>query len=212
MEQRVGDNLGGYNSPHHQRPYDNVSTYGYHDMPVQHSHPIHDIGYQGRPQHKGGRRGGLGGKGYHRPQEEYPKQEVWHDDNSYEDFGDNPHVGQAYHGGYYGNQQGDKALDKIKWKLPSFKSDSDPNDHSKHKMEEKGKLITDPTKCFKCNGVGHIAINCPIKRTLVFNEDLNGWIEKSDDEYQEGIVNKDEISEDLVKIKILPLLKPKKRE
>ncbi|KAI5666804.1 hypothetical protein M9H77_16657 [Catharanthus roseus] len=29
MEQIFGDNLGGCNSPHHQRPYDNVSTYGY---------------------------------------------------------------------------------------------------------------------------------------------------------------------------------------
>ncbi|KAI5679009.1 hypothetical protein M9H77_09959 [Catharanthus roseus] len=36
MDQRVGDNLGGFNSPHHQRPLDNVSTYGYHDMPEYH--------------------------------------------------------------------------------------------------------------------------------------------------------------------------------
>ncbi|KAI5681842.1 hypothetical protein M9H77_03070 [Catharanthus roseus] len=76
---------------------------------------------------RGGRRGGLGGRRYHRPQEEYPRQEAWHDDKFYEDDGDNPNIGQAYHGGYYGNQQGDKALDKIKWKVPSFKSDSDPN-------------------------------------------------------------------------------------
>ncbi|KAI5664013.1 hypothetical protein M9H77_23336 [Catharanthus roseus] len=115
MKKRIGDNLGGFNSPHYQRPYDNVSTYGYHDI------------YQERPQHKGGRRGGLGGRGYHRPQEEYPRQEAWHDDNFYEDDGDNPNIGQAYHDGYYGNQQGDKALDKIKWKVRSFKGDSDPN-------------------------------------------------------------------------------------
>ncbi|KAI5682541.1 hypothetical protein M9H77_03769 [Catharanthus roseus] len=59
-------------------------------------------------------------------------------------------------------------------------------DHSKPKVEGKGRLITDPTGCFKCNGVGHNAINCPTKRTLVFSEDLNGWIEKSDDDCQEA--------------------------
>ncbi|KAI5658096.1 hypothetical protein M9H77_26889 [Catharanthus roseus] len=75
MKQRVGDNLSGSNSPHHKRPYDNVSTYGYHDMLVQHAHSIHEFGYQGRPQRRGGKKGGLGGRGYHRPQEEYPTQE-----------------------------------------------------------------------------------------------------------------------------------------
>ncbi|KAI5681399.1 hypothetical protein M9H77_02626 [Catharanthus roseus] len=59
-------------------------------------------------------------------------------------------------------------------------------DSSKPKVEEKGRLITNPTRCFKCNGVGHIAINCPTKRTLVFSEDLNYWIEKSYDDFQEG--------------------------
>ncbi|KAI5649356.1 hypothetical protein M9H77_35361 [Catharanthus roseus] len=69
-------------------------------------------------------------------------------------------------------------------------------DHSKSKEEKTGKLITNPTRCFKCNGVGHIAINFPTKRTLVFNEDLNGWIEKNDDDCKEGIVHKDANSED----------------
>ncbi|KAI5664128.1 hypothetical protein M9H77_23451 [Catharanthus roseus] len=32
IEQRVGDNLGGFNSPHHQRPFDNVYTCRYRDM------------------------------------------------------------------------------------------------------------------------------------------------------------------------------------
>ncbi|KAI5672099.1 hypothetical protein M9H77_12463 [Catharanthus roseus] len=40
IEQRVGDNIGGFNSPHHQRPFDNISSYGYHDMPIQSSHPL----------------------------------------------------------------------------------------------------------------------------------------------------------------------------
>ncbi|KAI5663963.1 hypothetical protein M9H77_23286 [Catharanthus roseus] len=124
MEQRVGDNLGGFNSPYHQRPFDNVSTYRYHDIPVQNSHSFHEGGYQGRPQIRGGKRGGIGGRGYHRAQEKFPR----HEDNLYEDYGDNPNVGQAYHGDYYGNQQEDKALDKIKWKNPNFKGESDPNE------------------------------------------------------------------------------------
>ncbi|KAI5639678.1 hypothetical protein M9H77_00157 [Catharanthus roseus] len=68
-------------------------------------------------------------------------------------------------------------------------------------------LITNPIKYFKGNGVGHIAINCRTKRTLVFSEDLNGWIEKSEDDCQEGIVDQEESSE----TKRLPLLKPMKR-
>ncbi|KAI5653952.1 hypothetical protein M9H77_31139 [Catharanthus roseus] len=68
IEQRVGDHLGGFNSPHHQRPFDNVSTYEYHGMPVHKSHPFHEDRYQERRQVKGGRRGGLGGRGYYRPQ------------------------------------------------------------------------------------------------------------------------------------------------
>ncbi|KAI5652243.1 hypothetical protein M9H77_29430 [Catharanthus roseus] len=133
IEQRVGDILGGFNSRHHRRPFDNISTCGYHDTPVQNSHPFHEVGYQGRPQFRGGRRGE-----------------------------DTPKVAFKY--------------------------------HSKPKVEEKGKLITIPTRCFKCN-VGHIAINCLTKRTLVFTEDLNGWIENSEDDFQEGIVDKDQSSE-----------------
>ncbi|KAI5671946.1 hypothetical protein M9H77_12310 [Catharanthus roseus] len=79
IEQRVGDNLGDFNSPHHQRPFDNVSTYGHHDMPVQHSHLFHAVGYQGRLQFRGRRRGGIGGRRYQRPQEELPRHEAWHD-------------------------------------------------------------------------------------------------------------------------------------
>ncbi|KAI5653055.1 hypothetical protein M9H77_30242 [Catharanthus roseus] len=67
-------------------------------------------------------------------------------------------------------------------------------DHSKPKVEEKGMLITNLSWCLKCNGVGLIAINCPAKRTLVFSEDLNGWIEKSDYDCQKGIVDKDKSS------------------
>ncbi|KAI5682162.1 hypothetical protein M9H77_03390 [Catharanthus roseus] len=175
------------------------------------------------------------------------KARAWHDYNFYEDNGDNPNISQAYHGGYYGIQQGDKALDKIKWKVPSFKGDSDPNvffdwerqvenlfivtnnsdivkrigpcallrtvkqgmvditlvegepDQSPSpKVEEKRKSITNSTRCFKCNRVGHIDINCPSKRTFVFGKDLNGWIGKSDDDCQERIVDKDDCQEGIV--------------
>ncbi|KAI5664590.1 hypothetical protein M9H77_23913 [Catharanthus roseus] len=128
-------------------------------------------GHQGIPQVRGGRRGGLGGRGYYRPKEEYPRHEAWNDGNFYEDYGDNPHVGQAYHGGYYGNEQGDKALEKIKYKMPIFKGESDPNPkkeytpkvafkgHFKPKVEEKGKLISNPTRCFSAMAWGHIALS-----------------------------------------------------
>ncbi|KAI5676628.1 hypothetical protein M9H77_07578 [Catharanthus roseus] len=139
-------------------------------MPVKISHPFHKGGYQGRPQVRSGRRGGLGGRGYHRPQEEFPRHEAWLGDNLYEHYGDNPHSWP---------KKGDTP--KVAYK-----------DHSKPKVEEKGKLITNPTRCFKCNRVGHISLYCPTKQTLVFSEDLNGWTEKSDDDCQEGIVDKDE--------------------
>ncbi|KAI5667941.1 hypothetical protein M9H77_17794 [Catharanthus roseus] len=159
MEQIVGDNLGGFNLPH-KRPFDNISTYGYHDMLVQHSYPFHEGRYQGRPQVRGGRRGGLGGRGYYRPQVELSRHEAWHEENVWLKKEHTPNV--------------------------AFK------DHSKPKLEEKGRLITNPKRSFKCNGVRLIAINCPTKRTLVFSEDLNGWIKKSEDDCPEGIVDKEE--------------------
>ncbi|KAI5654516.1 hypothetical protein M9H77_31703 [Catharanthus roseus] len=45
IEQRVGDNLGGVHSPHHQRTYDKLPTHGYYDMPAQSSWPFHESGY-----------------------------------------------------------------------------------------------------------------------------------------------------------------------
>ncbi|KAI5668559.1 hypothetical protein M9H77_18412 [Catharanthus roseus] len=54
-------------------------------------------------------------------------------------------------------------------------------------MEERGKIISNPPKCFKCNGVGHYASSCLTKRALIFREDLNGWIEKEEDESSECV-------------------------
>ncbi|KAI5653885.1 hypothetical protein M9H77_31072 [Catharanthus roseus] len=112
--------LRGFNSPHHQRPFDNVSTYGYHDMPIQNSYLFQEGGYQERSQVSGGRKGDLGGRGYYRPRKEKPRHEAWHEDNMYEEYGDNPNLGQAYHGGYDSNQQGDKGLHKTQWKPQAY--------------------------------------------------------------------------------------------
>ncbi|KAI5683711.1 hypothetical protein M9H77_04939 [Catharanthus roseus] len=38
MEQRVGENLGGFNSPHYQRLFYNVSNDGYHHMDIKEDH------------------------------------------------------------------------------------------------------------------------------------------------------------------------------
>ncbi|KAI5672392.1 hypothetical protein M9H77_12756 [Catharanthus roseus] len=155
-EQRVGDKLGEFNSPHHQR----ILTMC---QPMVTKACQLNIVIQSMK----------------RPQKDYLRQEAWHDDKFYEDYGDNYNVGQAYHGGYYGNQQGNKALDKInvvpKPQASTYKSwpkkEDTPKvafqDHSQHKVEEKGKLITNLTRCFKYNSVGHIAISCPTKRTLI---------------------------------------------
>ncbi|KAI5676262.1 hypothetical protein M9H77_07212 [Catharanthus roseus] len=116
-----------------------------------------------RSQVRGGRRGGLGGRRYYRPQEEYPRHEASHNDKFYENYRDNPNVFQAYNGGYYGNQQGDKALDKI--------------------------IVLQVQWC------GAYCYKYPTKRTLASSEDLNGWMEKSDDDCQEGIVDEDKSSE-----------------
>ncbi|KAI5652231.1 hypothetical protein M9H77_29418 [Catharanthus roseus] len=73
IEQGVGDNLGGVPSPHYQRAYDNVPPYRCYDVPAQSSYLFHESGYQGMQPTRSERRGGLGGKGYNRPQEEYKK-------------------------------------------------------------------------------------------------------------------------------------------
>ncbi|KAI5649969.1 hypothetical protein M9H77_35974 [Catharanthus roseus] len=53
---------------------------------------------------------------------------------------------------------------------------------TKPKMEERRRIISNPPKCFECNSVGHYASSCLTKRALIFREDLNGWIEKEEDE------------------------------
>ncbi|KAI5652893.1 hypothetical protein M9H77_30080 [Catharanthus roseus] len=92
MDQRIGDNFRGVNSSHHQRPYDNMSTQVYHDVSAYNPYPFHEGRFQGRPQARGRRRRGQGGRGYYRPHEKVPRQEAWHENNLYEDYGDNSNV------------------------------------------------------------------------------------------------------------------------
>ncbi|KAI5653956.1 hypothetical protein M9H77_31143 [Catharanthus roseus] len=47
---------------------------------------------------------------------------------------------------------------------------------TKPKMEERGKIISNPPKYCKYNGVGHHASSCPTKRALTFREDLK-WLD-----------------------------------
>ncbi|KAI5672387.1 hypothetical protein M9H77_12751 [Catharanthus roseus] len=42
-------------------------------------------------------------RAYHSPEDEFRRHEACYEDNLYENYGDNPNVGQAYHGGYYDN-------------------------------------------------------------------------------------------------------------
>ncbi|KAI5676538.1 hypothetical protein M9H77_07488 [Catharanthus roseus] len=67
-----------------------MSTQGHHDMSVHNPYPFHEGVFQGRPQARGARRGGQGGRGYYRPHEEVPRHKVWRGDNLFHDFGEDP--------------------------------------------------------------------------------------------------------------------------
>ncbi|KAI5669017.1 hypothetical protein M9H77_18870 [Catharanthus roseus] len=71
-------------------------------------------------------------------------------------------------------------------------------------MEKRGKIISNPPKCFECNGVGHYTSSCLTKIALIFREDLNGWIEKEEDENGE-CVEGEENGEDDEHVDLNPL-------
>lgn len=121
-EQRVGENLGGAFTPHSQPSYGNFSPYGPYDAPAHST--FHD---GGRDATKGGKRGGKGRRGLNRPHEEFQRDKAWHDDNLADDYGGNPYVGQEHFGDFHGGPREQRALDKIKWKVPSFQGESAPN-------------------------------------------------------------------------------------
>ncbi|KAI5653842.1 hypothetical protein M9H77_31029 [Catharanthus roseus] len=47
------------------------------------------------PQARGRRKGGQGGRGYYRLYEEVPRHEAWREDNLFDNFGEDPNVGQS---------------------------------------------------------------------------------------------------------------------
>ncbi|KAI5673848.1 hypothetical protein M9H77_14212 [Catharanthus roseus] len=69
----------------------------------------------------GGRRGGFGGRGMPRHFEEVPRPQARHGEPLYDDHEHVPFVAN------HGRDQGDQTLDRMKWKLPSFKGENDPN-------------------------------------------------------------------------------------
>ncbi|KAI5650043.1 hypothetical protein M9H77_36048 [Catharanthus roseus] len=68
----------------------------------------------------GGRRGGFGGKGMPRHFEEVPRPQPRLGEPLYDDHEHVPFVTNC------GRDQGDQTLDRMKWKLPSFKGENDP--------------------------------------------------------------------------------------
>ncbi|KAI5676786.1 hypothetical protein M9H77_07736 [Catharanthus roseus] len=105
----------------------------------------------------GGRRGGFGGRGMPRHFEEVLRPRARHGEPLYDDHENIPFVANR------GRDQGDQTLDRMKWKLPSFK--------------------------------GHYASSCPIKRAFIFREDLNGWIEKEEDESGECVEGEENVED-----------------
>ncbi|KAI5672730.1 hypothetical protein M9H77_13094 [Catharanthus roseus] len=79
LEQRFGDKLGGLNSCHHQRPFDNVSNYRYYDMLVQNSYPFHEVDIK-----EGSKLEELEVE-----EENFPRYKASHEDNLYEDYEEN---------------------------------------------------------------------------------------------------------------------------
>ncbi|KAI5676318.1 hypothetical protein M9H77_07268 [Catharanthus roseus] len=90
--QRGQSHIKGHGNSQTQRGYGNYNHHGSFGMLIQSTHRFHNGGRHTTP--RGGRRGGLRGQGYNRPQEEVPRHEVWNEDNLVDDYGENPNVGQ----------------------------------------------------------------------------------------------------------------------
>ncbi|KAI5672051.1 hypothetical protein M9H77_12415 [Catharanthus roseus] len=124
-KQRGHNHIKGHVNSHTQKNYQNYNHHGSFETLVQSTHQFYDGGRHTTPRDR--RRGGLGGRGYYRPQEEVPRYEAMHEGNLFDDYGENPNVSQSILVVIMVDSKGDKALDKIKWKVPSFKGKSDPN-------------------------------------------------------------------------------------
>ncbi|KAI5672137.1 hypothetical protein M9H77_12501 [Catharanthus roseus] len=95
---------------HTQRGYGKYNHHGSFETRVQSTYQFYDGSKHTTP--RGGRTGGLGGRGCNRPEEEVSRHEPWHEDNMFDDYGENSNIGQEYFGGYYGRQQGYRVLYK----------------------------------------------------------------------------------------------------
>ncbi|KAI5667323.1 hypothetical protein M9H77_17176 [Catharanthus roseus] len=153
-------------------------------MPVQNSYPFHEDGYQGRQPTRGGRRGGLGGRAYHRPQEEVFGHEARHEYNldianqlelyPYTIYDDMCHLAtkienQRKRIGFSKTNLSSSRNVLPKPQASTYKSwpkkDDIPKvsfkdkDNSKLKVEEKGRLITNLTSFQNTEGAS-IPIAC----------------------------------------------------
>ncbi|KAI5658023.1 hypothetical protein M9H77_26816 [Catharanthus roseus] len=86
----------------------------------------------------GSRRGGFGGRGMPRHFEEVPRPQARHGEPLYDDHEHVPFVANRE------RDQGDQTLDRIKWKLPSFKGENDPNIFLDWEEGHKGKFHPPP--------------------------------------------------------------------
>ncbi|KAI5663820.1 hypothetical protein M9H77_23143 [Catharanthus roseus] len=77
MEQRGRTNIGGHVAT--QRGYVSYNPHVPYETPVQSTHHFYNGGGHTTP--RGQRHGGLGGRGYQRPHEEFRGGEAWYEDN-----------------------------------------------------------------------------------------------------------------------------------
>ncbi|KAI5654295.1 hypothetical protein M9H77_31482 [Catharanthus roseus] len=61
-------------------------------MSAHNPYTFHEGGFHRRPQARGGRRRGQGGRGYYRPYEEVIRHEAWHENNLFNDFVEDPNT------------------------------------------------------------------------------------------------------------------------
>ncbi|KAI5681883.1 hypothetical protein M9H77_03111 [Catharanthus roseus] len=100
-------------TPRSNGPLNWSRTTGFH-QPPHFDEKLHPPPY-------GGRRGGFGKRGMPRHFEEVPRPQARHGEPLYDDHEHVPFVAIC------GRDQGDQTLDRMKWKLLSFKGENDPN-------------------------------------------------------------------------------------
>ncbi|KAI5650412.1 hypothetical protein M9H77_36417 [Catharanthus roseus] len=147
-------------TPRSNRPFNYSRTIEFHQPPhfdeELHPHPY------------GGRRGGFGGRGMSRHFEEVPRPQARDGEPLYDDHG---HIeyqrkrSRMMLSSFPNQRQVAKTKPPTSNFKPWPKKEEAPRGTfqppTKPKMEERGKIISNPPKCFKCNGVGHHASSWP---------------------------------------------------